>query len=77
MLRSLPFLFLSGCVSAPIAPNLKFPEETHACRSVALPAIPQHVKLIIDGDKIDADAGGEQLLRGYVSARHVFSAGAK
>lgn len=71
-------LFLvTGCVSAPVAPNLKFPEQK-ACRSVALAPVPDHVRLIIDGDKIEADQGGEQLLRGYVASRYVFqSAGAK
>ena len=77
MLRSLPFLFLVGCVSAPVAPNLKLPEQK-ACASLALPPVPDHVKLIIDGDKVDADEGGEKLLRGYVASRHLFqSVGAK
>lgn len=70
-------LYLPGCVSAPVAPNLKFPEQK-ACRSVALAPVPQKVTLIIDGDKIESDQGGEQLLRGYVASRYVFqSAGAK
>jgi len=74
----LVLLFLvTGCVSAPVAPNLKFPEQK-ACRTVALPPVPDQVRLIIDGDKVDADQGGEQLLRGYVASRYVFkSAGAK
>lgn len=70
-------LYLPGCVSAPVAPNLKFPEQK-ACRSIALPPVPDKVTLIIDGAKIEADKGGEQLLRGYVASRYVFrSAGAK
>lgn len=70
-------LYLPGCVSAPVAPNLKFPEQK-ACRSVALLPVPEKVTLIIDGSKIEADQGGEQLLRGYVASRYVFqSAGAK
>lgn len=70
-------LYLPGCVSAPVAPNLKFPEQK-ACRSVALAPVPDKVTLIIDGAKIEADQGGEQLLRGYVASRYVFqSAGAR
>lgn len=70
-------LYIPGCVSAPVAPNLKFPEQK-ACRTVALPPVPDHVRLIIDNDKIEADQGGELLLRGYVASRYVFkSAGAK
>lgn len=66
-----------GCVSAPVAPNLKFPEDQKACRSLALPPVPEHVRLIIDGDKIEADQGGKLLFRGYVSARSLFLRGAK
>ena len=41
------------------------------CRKLDLPPVPDRVKLQIDGDKIDADAGGELLLRGYVACRAV------
>ena len=65
-----------GCVSAPIAPNLKWPEpkecpkvEVPSCPKVAMPAIPSKVYLKIDGNKVEADAGGELLLRAYVAAR--------
>ena len=76
-LKYAPLFLLAGCVSAPVAPNLKFPEQK-ACRTVALPPVPDHVRLIIDNDKIEADQGGELLLRGYVASRYVFrSAGAK
>lgn len=67
---------LPGCVSAPIAPNLKWPEpkecpkvEMPSCPKLSLPAIPQKVYLKIDGNKVEADAGGELLLRAYVDAR--------
>lgn len=56
-------LILTGCVS--VAPNLKIPEK----KCPDLPPVPNKVHLSIDGDKIDADAGGALLLRGYVSAR--------
>ena len=70
-------LSLLGCVSAPVAPNLRLPEQK-ACASIALPPVPDHGKLVINGNDIDADAGGEQLLRGYVASRYVFqSAGVK
>lgn len=56
---------LAGCVQAPVAPNLKLPD----CKKLAMPAIPEHVELVIDGDEIKADAGGKLLLRNYVEAR--------
>lgn len=75
---ALIFILLQvGCVSAPIAPNFKLPEEQKACRSIALPPVPEHVRLIIDGDKVEADQGGELLFRGYVSSRSLFLRGAK
>lgn len=66
----LALVLLTAC-STTVAPNLKLPEQK-ACRSIALPPVPQKVKLIIDGDKIESDQGGEQLLRGYVAARYLF-----
>lgn len=36
------------------------------CQALALPPVPQQARLLIDGERVDADAGGEQLLRGYV-----------
>lgn len=74
LLSSFPFLLLVGCVSAPIAPNLKLPEQK-SCPSVALPPIPEHVKLVINGDLVEADQGGEQVLRGYVQSRRIFQLG--
>lgn len=72
----LPLFLFSGC-NTTVAPNFKLP-EAQACRSVALPPVPDKVTLIIDGSHIEADKGGEQLLRGYVASRYIFqSAGAK
>lgn len=62
-------LYLPGCVSAPIAPNLKLPEQS--CSKLDMPAVPQKVFLKIDGDKIEADDGGDMLFRGYVRARYL------
>lgn len=67
-MRWLPFfLILSGCVQAPIAPNLKLPEKE--CPRLNMPAIPQSAHLSIEGDKVTADDGGDMILRGYVRAR--------
>ena len=64
MSRSLlGFLLLSGCINAPV----KLPEQS--CPKIELKPVPQKVYLDIQGDKIMYDAGGEQLLRGYVAAR--------
>lgn len=66
-----PFFFpllLAGCISAPVAPNLKLPEP-QACKTIKLDPVPQKVYLDIQGDKVFADAGGEQILRGYVACR--------
>ena len=74
MLRKLCILPLSlvGCVQAPVAPNLKLPElPPKQCEHLFMKPVPQKVTLIIDGDKITADSGGELLLRGYVRAREL------
>ena len=67
MIRLLGFLLLSGCVSAPVAPNLKLPEQN--CPKLDIKPVPQKAYLDIQGDKIVYDAGGEQLLRCYVACR--------
>ena len=69
MIRLFPLVLLVGCVQAPIAPNLKFPDLVQDCPKLTLPPIPQKVTLTIDGDTVHADEGGEQLLRSYVAAR--------
>lgn len=76
---------VSGCVSAPVAPNLKWPEPKEcpkvepaktesssmvpSCPKVDMPSIPKQVFLKIEGNDVEADAGGELLLRAYVRAR--------
>ena len=69
MIRMIPFLLLTGCVNAPVAPNLKLPEPVKECPRLSMPPVPQKVYLQIDGDKLMYDDGGELLLRGYVRAR--------
>jgi len=42
------------------------------CRRLVLAPVPEDVKLDIFGDKIEANAGGEQVLRGYVACRSLY-----
>lgn len=42
------------------------------CRKLDLLPVPDQVNLKIDGDKIDADAGGNTVLRGYVACRSLY-----
>lgn len=66
------FSLLSGCVSAPVAPNLKLPEApVKECPKLVMPPISEHVFLKIDGDKVFSDDGGDTMLRGYVRARQL------
>lgn len=59
-------LYLPGCVSAPV--NLpQIPADS--CPKLSMPPVPQQANLKIDGDKVEADDGGDMLLRGYVRAR--------
>lgn len=71
MIRLIPFLFMTGCVNAPVAPNLKIPNQAKECPRLFMPPVPQVVYLKIDGDKIEADDGGDMLLRGYVRSRYL------
>lgn len=81
-MKSLAFLIslvLSGCVS--VAPNLKLPEKVPCpteqppptppapCPKLKMPPVAQQVYIKIDGNKIEADAGGEELIRYYVKAQ--------
>lgn len=59
-------LYLPGCVSAPV--NIP-PIPAEPCPKLSMPPVPQTVNLKIDGDKVEADDGGDMLLRGYVRAR--------
>lgn len=58
-------LYLPGCVNAP----LTLPSKS--CPTLVMPPVPQKVNLKIDGDKLEADDGGDMLLRGYVRARYL------
>lgn len=59
-------LYLPGCVSAPVSIP---PLPAQSCPKLDMPPVPQKVSLKIDGDKLEADEGGDMLLRGYVRAR--------
>lgn len=69
MIKLAPLVMLTGCISAPVAPNLKLPEPVQECPTLVLPAVPQKVFLRIEGDKILSDDGGDMILRGYVRSR--------
>lgn len=68
-------LGLIGCtqhavkVTAPQLDQFLPVPQTRTCRPLNLLPLPQKVSLNIDGDTVQADAGGEQLLRGYVLCR--------
>lgn len=49
--------------------DLKSPVQ---CRKLVLPPVPEDVLLDIKADKITANAGGEQVLRGYVACRSLY-----
>lgn len=65
-------LSFSGCVIAPKFPELP-PSRDLDCpaevRLGMLPAIPKTVHIVIDGDRLETDAGGEALLRNYAATR--------
>lgn len=61
--------FVTGCVQAPIAPNLKLPEPVKECPRLEMPPIAEVCTVYIRGDKIVTDACGDALVRGYVRAR--------
>jgi hypothetical protein len=62
------FLLLTGCVK--VQPEIK-PQLGSSCPKLNMPAVPQKMKLGIDGEKIDADPEGEEFLRQYVRARQL------
>jgi hypothetical protein len=71
------FILMTGCVKHEVrAPQID--EAISAikkpCPTVILPPIRQDVVIDIKGDKVTANAGGEELLRGYVQARSVMGA---
>lgn len=60
----------------PIVAQIKALKPPAPCRPLDLPPVPDQVHLTIEGDFIGADAGGEQLLRGYVRCRSLYRAAA-
>lgn len=58
----------------PIVAQIKALNPPVQCRQINLLPVPNQVHLTIEGDFIGADAGGEQLLRGYVQCRSLYRA---
>lgn len=67
---------IPGCTVTHETPSadraIKLAASWAACKKLDLPPVPQDVILDIKGDKITANAGGEQLLRGYVQCRSLY-----
>lgn len=64
-------LNFSGCV---ILPDLleqppRYLDCPKAIKLDMLPAVPKTVYIVIDGDRLEADEGGEALLRNYAATR--------
>ena len=79
----LSLVFLSGCTPTvkhdvssssvdKVVDRIAALDKPVQCRKILLPPVPDDVVLDIKGDKITANAGGEQLLRGYVACRSVY-----
>ena len=81
-LTMLSLVFLSGCTQHKVdvssssvdrvVDRIAALDKPVQCRKILLPPVPQDVRLDIFGDKIDANAGGQQLLRGYVACRSIY-----
>lgn len=56
-------LAVSGCVT------IQQPDFVTACPKLQMPPMPQKAKILINGDSIEVDKGGEEIIRGYVDAR--------
>ena len=67
---------IQGCTITHETPSaeraIKLAESWTACKKLDLPPIPQDVVIDIKGDKVTANQGGEQLLRGYVQCRSAY-----
>lgn len=78
----LSLVFLSGCTQHKVdvssssvdkvVDRIAALDKPVQCRKIVLPPVPDDVVLDIKGDKITANAGGEQLLRGYVACRSIY-----
>lgn len=60
------FAVVTGCTTnvAPI-------KVDHACEKLELPPLPQKAVIKIDGNSVDADEGGQTILKYYVAARRI------
>ena len=79
----LSLVFLSGCtptvkhdVSSSsvdrVVDRIAALDKPVQCRKIVLPPVPEDVVLDIKGNAVTANAGGEQLLRGYVACRSIY-----
>ena len=78
----LSLVFLSGCTQHKVdvtsssvdrvVDRISSLPKPVQCRKILLPPVPDDVVLDIKGDKITANSGGEQLLRGYVACRSIY-----
>ena len=78
----LSLVFLSGCTQHKVdvssssvdrvVDRIAALDKPIQCRKLVLPPVPADAVLDISGDKITANAGGEQLLRGYVACRSIY-----
>ena len=62
---------ISGCTPE-IKPTLNLPPQVQTCPKLELKPLPDKFYLDVQGSKILYDAGGEQVLRGYVACRSVY-----
>ena len=64
-------LFFMGC-STEIKPVVNLPPAPQGCKTIKLDPIPDKVYLNVQGSKVFADDGGEQILRGYAACRGMY-----
>lgn len=78
MAEAMGFAIFIGCVIVAVltqgcAPKLAdisvSQPQARSCPTLAMPPVPDDVVLDISGDKVNANQGGEVILRGYVHAR--------
>lgn len=73
----LAMLFSSaGCTTQieHTAPQLEPLRQALLTQPCAIQPLPQRFRLVVDGDRVDADADGEAVLRAYASARSCWQA---
>lgn len=67
-------LSLAGCTGVKVDKLVDIPADISpqkSCPKLAMPPVPEDLVLDISGDKITANAGGEELLRYYSRARQL------